>query len=52
MSPEKLAAYVARIPLGRPGHVKDVSGIIAFLCSEEADFITGQVIIVDGGATC
>ena len=52
MSPEKLAYYVAQIPLGRPGYVKDVSGLIAFLCSEEADFITGQVIVVDGGATC
>jgi 3-oxoacyl-[acyl-carrier protein] reductase len=52
MSPEKLAYYVAQIPLGRPGYVKDVSGIIAFLCSEDADFITGQIIVVDGGATC
>ena len=52
MSPEKLASYVAQIPLGRPGYVKDVYGIIAFLCSEEADFITGQIIVVDGGATC
>ena len=52
MSPEKLAYYVAQIPSGRPGYVKDVSGIIAFLCSDEADFITGQIIVVDGGATC
>ena len=52
MSPERLAYYVAQIPLGRPGYVRDVAGIITFLCSEEADFITGQVIVVDGGATC
>lgn len=52
MNPDKLSLYVRQIPLGRPGYVKDVSGIIAFLCSEEADFITGQIIVVDGGTTC
>jgi 3-oxoacyl-[acyl-carrier protein] reductase len=51
-SPEKLAYYVAQIPLGRAGLTRDCAGIIAFLCSDEADFITGQVIVVDGGATC
>jgi NAD(P)-dependent dehydrogenase (short-subunit alcohol dehydrogenase family) len=51
-SDEKVAHYTAQIPMGRPGYVKDCCGIIAFLCSEEADFITGQIIVVDGGATC
>ena len=51
-SEEKVAHYTAQIPLGRPGYVRDCCGIIAFLCSEEADFITGQIVVVDGGATC
>lgn len=38
--------------MGRPGYTKDVAGIAEFLASDEADFITGQVITVDGGATC
>jgi NAD(P)-dependent dehydrogenase (short-subunit alcohol dehydrogenase family) len=38
--------------MGRPGYTKDAAGIAAFLASDEADFITGQVITVDGGATC
>ena len=39
------------IPLGRLGHPDDVSGIVAYLCSERADYITGQTISVSGGLT-
>jgi len=52
MPQEKIDDYVGQIPLGRPGYTRDVAGIITFLASDEADFITGQVIVVDGGATC
>ena len=52
MTEERLAEYVRQIPRGRPGYTKDVAGLAAFLASDEADFITGQVIVVDGGATC
>jgi len=52
MTQEKLTQYVNQIPLGRPGYTGDVAGLIAFLASDEAGFITGQVIVVDGGATC
>jgi 3-oxoacyl-[acyl-carrier protein] reductase len=38
-----------QIPLGRFGTVDDVAGAIAFLASDEAAYITGQVIVVDGG---
>lgn len=39
----------ASIPLGRLGGVDDVAGVVAFLCGEEAGYVTGQVIHVDGG---
>ncbi len=38
-----------QIPLGRFGSVEDVANAIAFLVSDEASYITGQVLIVDGG---
>ncbi|GBD94058.1 3-oxoacyl-[acyl-carrier-protein] reductase FabG [bacterium BMS3Abin05] len=37
------------IPLKRPGQPADVAGVVAFLCSEDADYITGQIVQVDGG---
>ncbi|MFN3603665.1 MAG: 3-oxoacyl-[acyl-carrier-protein] reductase [Leptonema sp. (in: bacteria)] len=37
------------VPLGRPGQVKDISRVVRFLCSNEASFITGNVIRIDGG---
>ena len=39
----------AQIPLGRLGSPEDVAHAVAFLCSEEASYITGQVLSVDGG---
>jgi 3-oxoacyl-[acyl-carrier protein] reductase len=37
------------IPLGRLGTAEDVAGMVAFLCGEEANYITGQIIGIDGG---
>jgi 3-oxoacyl-[acyl-carrier protein] reductase len=43
---------VRRTPLGRLGRVDDVVPVIRFLLSDDARFITGQTLIVDGGITC
>jgi 3-oxoacyl-[acyl-carrier protein] reductase len=43
---------VRRTPLNRLGTVADVVPLVGFLLSEEARFITGQTLIVDGGITC
>jgi 3-oxoacyl-[acyl-carrier protein] reductase len=49
--PEKRKKYLERIPVGRFGKPEDVAYMVLFLASEHAGFITGQNIIVDGGAT-
>lgn len=45
------AAAVASVALGRLGTPEEVSGLVAFLCSDRAGFITGTMIDVDGGGT-
>jgi len=43
------AQYLRQIALGRPGSPDDVAGVISFLCSDAARYVTGQTIVVDGG---
>jgi len=42
-------AMLANTPLGRLGEPEDIAGAVRFLCSDEASFITGEVLLVDGG---
>ncbi len=46
---ELMAEWVGNIPMKRAGQGKDVAGLVAFLASEDAAYITGQTINVDGG---
>ena len=46
-----MAALERAIPMRRLGQPDDYPGLVAFLASSDADFITGQVISVSGGLT-
>jgi gluconate 5-dehydrogenase len=50
-NPEKLQKYVANVPFKRIGEPQDLMGIGIFLASPASDFITGQIIYLDGGLT-
>ena len=50
-NPATRAQITERIPLGRVADPRDVVGAAVFLCSPASDFVTGQVIYVDGGIT-
>jgi 3-oxoacyl-[acyl-carrier protein] reductase len=47
--PKMMEATVAQIPKGRIGKPEDIGAAVAFLASDEADYVTGSVIYVDGG---
>jgi len=49
--PEKLQKYVANVPFKRIGEPQDLMGLCVFLASAASDFITGQIIYLDGGLT-
>jgi len=49
MTPEARASLSQQIPLERLGTPADIAGVVAFLASEHASYITGQVFVVDGG---
>jgi NAD(P)-dependent dehydrogenase (short-subunit alcohol dehydrogenase family) len=46
---DAMKVFVERIPLKRSGSVDDIAGVVAFLCSPDSDYMTGQTLNVDGG---
>lgn len=51
--PDKMRQQIARrTPLGRLGRTVDIANVVHFLASDQAAFVTGQVLTVDGGLTC
>jgi Dehydrogenases with different specificities (related to short-chain alcohol dehydrogenases) len=49
LSDEIKGSIHLKIPLGKTGAPEDIANAVAFLASAEADYITGQVLCVDGG---
>jgi NAD(P)-dependent dehydrogenase (short-subunit alcohol dehydrogenase family) len=50
-TPENMAAMVAGVPMGRLGLSEELANAIVFIASDEASFITGHILNVDGGQT-
>jgi glucose 1-dehydrogenase len=49
--PDKIAELAAHIPMGRVGTTSEMAAAVAFLVSDEASYITGQTLFIDGGLT-
>ncbi len=49
--PEKRTMVESHIPMGRAGTAEEMAAVTVFLCSDEAAYITGQTLFVDGGLT-
>ncbi len=51
-SQEDLERIAATIPMGRLAQPEEIAKVVAFLCSDDNTYITGQVVVADGGFTC
>ena len=50
-NPELRAQFLAKIPVGRFGEPAEIAKLALYLCSEDAGFITGTDVVIDGGWT-
>jgi 3-oxoacyl-[acyl-carrier protein] reductase len=51
LGPAGLREFAARVPVGRNGRPEDIAHTFLFLASEEASYLTGQILLVDGGVS-
>jgi 3-oxoacyl-[acyl-carrier protein] reductase len=51
LGPDGVREFAGRVPVRRNGHPEDIANTFLFLASEEASFLTGQVLLVDGGVS-
>jgi len=51
LGPAGVDAFAGRVPVGRNGQPEDIASAFLFLASDEASFLTGQTILIDGGAS-
>jgi 3-oxoacyl-[acyl-carrier protein] reductase len=51
LGPDGVREFAARVPVGRNGQPEDIAHTFLFLASEEASYLTGQVLLVDGGVS-
>ncbi len=51
VAPERLKMLLSKVPLGRFAKVEEVAAVCVYLASEESDFVTGQILYIDGGLT-
>jgi L-rhamnose 1-dehydrogenase len=50
-NPEEIQRYIERCPVRRRGRPEDIAGVVAYLASPEAEFVTGSCYVIDGGIT-
>ena len=50
--PARWQTWMSRVPLGRPGVPPDLDGAVIYLASDASSYMTGSVLVVDGGYTC
>jgi NAD(P)-dependent dehydrogenase (short-subunit alcohol dehydrogenase family) len=50
--PALMDVYRDNIPMGRLGRADEVASVVAFLASDDASYVNGAAIVVDGGVTC
>lgn len=48
---ELMSTFIASVPMGRPATPVEIVGVVAFLSSDNAGFVTGATIPIDGGLT-